>query len=117
AVARGDGVAVVDQALWKGQVRACGELCRGSGRPAAIRSGPESRDLGHRRDLEVVDRRVLDHEPALRQVERERAALARFALGAYLPAQQPGDLAADRQAQSGAAVTAARRAVALLERL
>ena len=52
-----------------------------------------------------------------RQVKREGAALSRRAGQADLAAQQLGQLAADRQAQAGAAVLAAGRAVGLLERL
>ena len=54
---------------------------------------------------------------SLRQVERERAALPGRAGQADLAAQQPRDLAADRQAQAGAAVLAAGAAVGLLEGL
>ena len=54
---------------------------------------------------------------ALRQEERERAPLARRAHQPDLAAQQPSDLATDRQPQAGAAVLAARAAVGLLERL
>ena len=60
--------------------------------------------------------RLLGHV-GLGQVERERAPLARRADQADLAAQQPGDLAADRQAQPRAAVLPARAAVGLLERL
>src|SRR5262249_10286640 len=56
-------------------------------------------------------------EISLRQVERECAADARFALKADLTAQKPGQLAADREAQPGAAVLAAGGAVRLLEGL
>src|SRR6185312_4864962 len=52
-----------------------------------------------------------------RYEERERTALARRALDANLAAEQARDLAADRQAEAGAAVLAAGRAVGLLERL
>jgi hypothetical protein len=52
-----------------------------------------------------------------RQVQREGAALARRAGQADLAAQQLGQLAADRQAQAGAAVLAAGGAVGLLEGL
>ncbi len=54
---------------------------------------------------------------AQRQVERERGARAQLALGVDLAAEQPGDLAADRQAEAGTAVLAAGGAVGLLERL
>src|SRR5258708_1292119 len=52
-----------------------------------------------------------------RQIERERAALAGCAGHANLPTQQPGDFAADRQTEAGAAVSAIRRAISLLEGL
>ena len=52
-----------------------------------------------------------------RQVERERAALARRAAQLDLAAEQVGKLAADRQAQAGAAVLAAGAGVGLLEGL
>ena len=51
------------------------------------------------------------------QVQRERAAHAELALQVQLAAEQAGDLAADRQAEPGAAVLAAGAAVGLLERL
>ena len=47
------------------------------------------------------------HRVDQRQVEGEGAALARRALEPDLAAEQAGDLAADRQAQAGAAVLAA----------
>ena len=53
----------------------------------------------------------------LRQVEREHAARARRADQPDLAAEQLGELARDGQAQAGAAVLAAGRAVGLLERL
>jgi hypothetical protein len=46
----------------------------------------------------------------------KRTALARRALDRDLAAEQATDLAADRQAEPGAAVLATRRAVGLLER-
>ena len=52
-------------------------------------------------------RRLLRHE-RLRQIERELAAHVRRADQPDLAAQQPGRFAADRQAQAGAAVLAAR---------
>src|SRR5688572_7413625 len=52
-----------------------------------------------------------------RQVQREAAALARRALDGDLAAEQAADLATDRQAEPGAAVLAACRAVGLLEGL
>ena len=52
-----------------------------------------------------------------RQVERERAALARRAVQLDLAAEQIGKLAADRQAEAGAAILAAGAGVGLLERL
>ena len=51
------------------------------------------------------------------KIERERAAHAGRADQPDLAAEQPGDFAADRQAQARAAVLAARAAVGLLERL
>ncbi len=50
-----------------------------------------------------------------RQVEAEGAALAEFALHGDLAAELGGDLAADGQAQAGAAVAAAGGAITLLE--
>src|SRR5690606_20783638 len=50
-------------------------------------------------------------------VEGERAAFARRAAQLDLAAEQVRQLAADRQAQAGAAVLAARARVGLLERL
>src|SRR6185369_15362736 len=69
-----------------------------------------------------VHMRHLDHGILLRhvrrgQVERERAPLTRRALDDDLAAEQTRDLAADREAETRAAVLAARRAVGLLERL
>ena len=52
-----------------------------------------------------------------RQVQREGAALARHARDADLAAEQACELAADGQAEAGAAVLAAGGAVGLLERL
>src|SRR6185503_8674304 len=52
-----------------------------------------------------------------RQHQREGAALAHAAREPELAAEQPGELAADRQAEAGAAVLAAGRAVGLLEGL
>src|SRR6185295_9632160 len=51
-----------------------------------------------------------------RQIQREATALARRALDRDLAAEQATDLAADRQAEPGAAVLATGRAVGLLER-
>ena len=51
-----------------------------------------------------------------RQEQRERAALADRAGQLDLAAEQLGDFTADRQAEAGAAVLAAGRAVRLLER-
>ena len=51
------------------------------------------------------------------QVERERAALAAGRLDMDLAAEEPRNLAADRQAEPCAAVAAVRLAVRLLERL
>ena len=54
----------------------------------------------------------------LRQIERERAALARAGSTRRIsPPSKPRQLAADGQAQAGAAVLAAGAAVGLLERL
>ena len=52
-----------------------------------------------------------------RQVERERAAPARRAAQLDLAAEQVGKLAADRQAEAGAAVLAAGAGIGLLEGL
>ena len=51
-----------------------------------------------------------------RQEQRERAAASDRAREPDLAAEQPRDFAADRQAEAGAAVLAAGRAVGLLER-
>jgi len=51
-----------------------------------------------------------------RQEQRERAAGARRRRDAKIPSEESGDLARDREAEAGAAVLAARRAVRLLER-
>src|SRR6202030_2093789 len=56
------------------------------------------------------------HVP-LRQVQRERAARARCAPHMDLTAEQARELPADRQAEAGSAVLAARAGVGLLERL
>jgi hypothetical protein len=50
-----------------------------------------------------------------RQVQGERTALAGRAAQAQFPAEQAGDLAADRETQPGAAVLARRTGVGLLE--
>ena len=63
------------------------------------------------------DMRMLDRVVRRRQEERELAAPADFALDMDLAAQQTCDLAADRETEAGAAVTAARRPVCLLESL
>ena len=52
-----------------------------------------------------------------RQVQREGAAFARGAVDPDLAAKEPGDLAADREAQAGTAELSAGAGVALLERL
>src|SRR5690606_21260838 len=54
---------------------------------------------------------------AKRKVQRERAALAGGALQPDLAAEQRGELARDRQAETGAAVLAAGAGVRLLKRL
>src|SRR6185312_6896737 len=65
----------------------------------------------------VVVRLDLDVLEGRREEERERAPFARLALDVDLAAEQACDLAADREAEPGAAVAAARRPVCLLERL
>ena len=80
---------------------------RRSPRHRTERCGPQTGALA--RDA----RRRID----LRQVQRERAALARRADQPDLAAQQARQLAADRQAEARAAVLAAGAAVGLLERL
>ena len=60
---------------------------------------------------------MLDDLEGRGQVERERAAPVDLALDVDLAAEQPRDLAADREAEAGAAVAPARRSVGLLERL
>ena len=52
-----------------------------------------------------------------RQVDGEDAAHAGFALKPDLASEQPRELAADRQAEAGAAVLAARGAICLRKRL
>ena len=99
-VARADLVAIVGDrllGLGDGEHRHCGALRRRGRAPeltAARRAG-----VGER------------------QVQRERAALARLAAEADLAAEQGRELAADREAEAGAAVLAARAGVGLLERL
>ena len=83
--------------------------------------------LGNRERCHRRRRRRLDSRPApgaaaqpdvcLRQIQGERAAVARAALEHELAAEQPGELAADRETEAGAAVLAAGAAVGLLERL
>src|SRR5262245_19716543 len=63
--------------------------------------------------LHLRDSRLVDAG----QVEREDAALARRADDANFAAEQPRDLAADREAETRAAVFAAGRSVGLLEGL
>ena len=75
-----------------------------AGQPAYLRLGRLRPSRGARR---------VGH----RQVQRERAAPARGRRQPDFAAEQPRQLAADRQAQAGAAVLAAGRAVRLLERL
>src|SRR6266540_5793753 len=53
----------------------------------------------------------------LRQIQHERAAEPDFAGQPDLAAEQPRNLAADREAQARATILAARGAVGLLERL
>ena len=79
-------------------------------RPPRVAASIVDRALGLARDA----RRRVD----LRQVEREGAALARRARpGGSRRRSRRDELAADRQAQAGAAVLAAGAAVGLLERL
>src|SRR5580700_8709044 len=85
------------------------------------------RGLAHDHAGGVRDRERIDHRRARldrgsrrapgRQVQRERAALAQPAGRADLPAEQPGDVAADRQAEPGPAVASAGRPVGLGERV
>ena len=99
-----DRIEVVDVRL--AAVRRVGQRRRRRGQPRRD-GGQELRAGGFGR--------VLDED--VRQVERERAALAGRRLDVDLAAEQARDLAADREAEPGAAVAAARRPVRLLERL
>ena len=67
--------------------------------------------------LSMLDTRFAGADVVQRQVQRERAALARRALQAHFAAEQAGDFADDRKAQAGAAVLARGARVGLLERL
>src|SRR5205807_3234418 len=67
--------------------------------------------------LDLLGGRALDRLVPRRQEEREGTALADRALDVDFPAEQPCDLAADRESEAGAAVPPARRPVGLLERL
>src|SRR5438874_9926581 len=69
------------------------------------------------RRLRRPPRLVLDRSVPGRQEERERAPVSDLALDVDLAAQQPRDLAADREAEARTAEAAAGRAVRLLERL
>ncbi len=62
------------------------------------------------------DRRPIGRTSPERQVDGERAAFAGRARDGDLAAEEADELAADRQAEAGAAVDAGRRAVALGER-
>ena len=67
--------------------------------------------------LAIVDSGARRAHVGLRQVERERAALAGRAAQLNFAAQQVGQFAADGQAQAGAAVFAAGAGIGLLEGL
>src|SRR6185437_6550803 len=86
---------------------------------AIVRQFARGRDIGRRAwRHDRLGHRVLGLAGRLqRQIEREDAALARHALDLDRPAEQAGDLAADRQAEAGAAKFAAGGAVGLLESL
>ena len=114
AVARLDRVAVVLDPARDQQRRIESRL-------AAVRRRVQRRRRRRQAGRDVAEqvgsalgRNVLD--VALGQVEREGAALARGRVDVNLASEQPGDLAADREAEPGAAVAAARRPVRLLER-
>ena len=89
--------------------------CSSRARPAAPAARPRLRrrasGVGRR------GRRARRAGVVQRQVERERAALARHAGQPDLAAEQRRQLAADGQAQAGAAVLAGGAGVGLLERL
>ena len=105
-----DRVAVVAADLGLGGT--AGEPPRGDGRSARARRGPAR---GARPS--AAGGRAADGHVVQRQVEGEGAPLAERALDPDLAAEQPGDLAADRQAQARAAVLPAGPRVGLLERL
>ena len=92
---------VVDVLLARDRQGSCSSRAIGASAPAA-----------DARAVAAVGPRVVQ-----RQVERERAALAVDAGELDLAAEQHGQLAADGQAQAGAAVLARGAGVGLLERL
>src|SRR5439155_1312125 len=73
--------------------------------------------VGHALGVDAVHRLARLHGVHERQVQREGAAFARGAVDPDLAAKEPGDLAADREAQAGTAELSAGAGVALLERL
>src|SRR5579875_3779858 len=91
----------------------CGSgACRDAGRPAAPWLLRPLRALGARRFAAGRGKRGPGGK-----VEGERAAVTWTARGLDLPAEQPGDVPADRKAEPGAAVTPAGGPVGLLEGL
>ena len=116
AVAVLDVVAVVADVARQEQRRVeLGRLDAAAGRrsvPLALDAGTRPSRRPHRRAC-----RCSTGWNVRRQEERERAALADLALDVDLAAEQARDLAADREPEAGAAVTAARRPVRLLEGL
>ena len=89
------GVSIVGTAV------AAGVGCGGAGIAVAWRTADRGRPRPGRPSGPLRPPRHLLGHVGLGQVERERAPLAGRADQADLAAQQPGDLAADRQAQAG----------------
>ena len=111
---RSDHVAVVDRRRdRRGRRSIAASRWTSIGIGARLSVASAARLAGRRRQLCCVRARSTLNG----QVQRERAALARRALEADLAAEQARELAADREAETGAAVLAAGAAVGLLERL
>ena len=98
------------------RVAVVGHRLDADARPAAPASAARHRHAAppRRSAARLADRRTDIGE---RQIERERAADAGLAAQLDLAAEQVRQLAADRQAEAGAAVFAAGAGVGLLERL
>src|SRR5439155_4373594 len=115
AIARRQALAVVGDLGLRGALRLelelVGQRVRGDGGRGAVALGVHRADLGGR--LGDGGRR----RERRRQQQGERAALARGGADPDLPAEQPGDLARDREPEAGAAVAPVRRPVGLLEGL